>query len=35
MLGMYNDPNFHKNEHISLPIQLDFGKIPSMVHPIK
>ena len=30
----YSDPNFHKNEHISLPIRLDFGKMPSMVLPI-
>lgn len=30
----YSDPNFHKNEHISLPILLDFGKMPSMVLPI-
>lgn len=29
-----SDPNFHKNEHMSSPIQLDSGKMLSMVHPI-
>ena len=33
-IDKYSDPNFHKNEYMSSPIQLDFGKMTSMVLPV-
>jgi len=34
MIDNFSDPNYERNKNICPHVQQDFGKRPSMVHPV-